>query len=122
MDKTQNLPLDISPLFKFYYELDDPEPVCAFRIASLLTKEETIASLREHLGDQIASWAADLSQWNEKLLINYRLQVASEFLAANFGMLAEASSLAMLKDSLVFWKPTNTAHEMTRSLSVQTSS
>ncbi|KAH0598241.1 hypothetical protein MHUMG1_03536 [Metarhizium humberi] len=122
MDKTQNLPLDISPSFKFYYELDDPEPVCAFRIASLLTKEETIASLREHLGDQIVSWVADLSQWNEKPLINYRLQVASEFLATNFGMLAEASSIAMLKDPLAFWKPANAAHEMTRSFSVQTSS
>ncbi|KID96711.1 FAD/FMN-dependent dehydrogenase, partial [Metarhizium majus ARSEF 297] len=32
MDKTQNLPLDISPSFKFYYKLDDTEPICAFAL------------------------------------------------------------------------------------------
>lgn len=115
------LPREITPSFKFYFELGEPEPVAAFRIGSILSKKETIASVREHLGEEVVAWLPDDSDWNEKKMVDYRLQVAPEPLASNVGILAEATSAEMLERPLDFWKPANAAHEMLRSYIVQTS-
>ncbi|KAH6972694.1 hypothetical protein EDB80DRAFT_758054 [Ilyonectria destructans] len=109
------LPNDISVSFRFHFEPDQLEPVCSFNIVSLLTVDETIRCLNQHLGNKVTSLVDDPSAWNEKSLLDLRMLPASEFLAANPEMLAEVSSLALQEDPLVYWKQTSSSREMARS-------
>ncbi|KAH8650299.1 hypothetical protein BGZ60DRAFT_421700 [Tricladium varicosporioides] len=110
-----NLPRDVSVSFRIHFELDQLEPVCSFNIASLLTADETIHCLNQHLGAEITSLVADPSMWNEKPLADLRMLPASEFLAANPEMLSEVSSTALHEDPLVYWKQASSSREMARS-------
>jgi len=110
-----NLPSDISVSFRFNFEPDQLEPVCSFNIVSLLSAQETIRFLKQHLGNDVTSLVADLSAWNEKTLLDLRMLPASDFLAAHPDMLAEVSSSALHDNPLVYWKPTSSKREMASS-------
>ena len=111
-----NLPWDVSVSFRFYFEPDQLEPVCSFNIVSLLTANETIHCLNQHLGAEVTSLVTtDLSAWNEKSLIDLRMLPASEFLAANPEMLSEVSSTALHENPLLYWKQASSSREMARS-------
>jgi len=79
--------------------------VCSFNIVSLLTADETIRCLKQHVGTEVTSLVTDPSAWNEKSLIDVRMLPASEFLAAN----PEVSSAALHE------KQTSSSREMARS-------
>lgn len=110
-----NLPRDVSVSFRFYFELDQLEPVCSFNIVSLLTANETIHCLNQHLGAEVTSLVTDPSTWNEKPLVDLRMMPASEFLAANPDMLSEVSSTALHENPLLYWKQGSSSREMARS-------
>jgi len=110
-----NLPRDISISFRFHFEPDQLEPVCSFNIISLLTTEETLRYINQHLGNEVTTLVANSSAWNEKSLVDLRMLPASEFLAAHPEMLAELSSAALHENPLVYWNRTSSAREMARS-------
>ncbi len=111
-----NLPRDVSVSFRFYFEPNRLQLVCSFNIVSLLTAQDTIQCLNQHLGAEVASFLTnDLLAWNEKSLIDLRMLPASEFLATNPEMLSEVSSTALHENPLLYWKQTAASREMAAS-------
>jgi hypothetical protein len=110
-----NLPKDISISFRFYFEPDQPDPVCSFNVVSILPVDKTLECLSEHLGSAVAATVVEQSAWSEKSLVDLRMEPASKALAANPQMLAEATPVALHERPLTYWKPTVAAREMARS-------
>ena len=110
-----NLPRDISVSFRFHFEPHQLEPVCSFNIVSLLTIDETLESLKQHLGDEVTSLVADLTGWTTKSLLDLRMLPASDLLASQPQMLAEVSPVGLHEYPLVYWKRSTSLREMARS-------
>lgn len=106
------LPRDISVSFRFHFEPAQLEPVCSFNVVSLLSTVETIDCLRFSLGQDVASLVDDLTQWQEKSLIDLRMLPASPQLAKNPGMLAEVSGRGLYENPEVFWNSQACLREM----------
>uniref|UniRef100_L7JKZ7 FAD-binding PCMH-type domain-containing protein n=1 Tax=Pyricularia oryzae (strain P131) TaxID=1143193 RepID=L7JKZ7_PYRO1 len=110
-----HLPREITVSFRFHFEPTQLGPVCSFNITSLLTAEKTTESLRQHLGPELTAAVFEIASWNEKALVKLRLLPASDALAADPRMLAEASSTALRTNPLVYWKKTAALREMASS-------
>ena len=110
--KAELLPRDISVSFRFHFDPTQMEPVCSFNVVSLLTANETISCLRFHLGPEVTNLVDDLTQWQEKSLIDLRMLPASQRVAKDPGMLAEASGRGLYEHPEVFWNSQACLREM----------
>ncbi|KAH8846612.1 hypothetical protein MCOR27_003820 [Pyricularia oryzae] len=114
--RAYGLPRDVSVSFRFHFEADQVEPVASLNVVSLLSAGETVALVREHMGAEVAALVdGDMAAWSEKTLLDLRMLPASDFLAANPGMLGEVTATALHADPLLYWKPTSSAREMASS-------
>ncbi|KAL3962982.1 hypothetical protein ACCO45_004505 [Purpureocillium lilacinum] len=109
------LPREISVSFRLYFDADVTEPVCSLDIFSLLDVEETIRAISNHLGQSVASIIAHRTSWSEKALIDVRMLNASRNLAADPGMLAEATQSSLNNEPFLYWSQRVCAREMARS-------
>lgn len=110
-----SLPNDISLSFRFHFEPDQQEPVCSFNVVSLLDAHETVRCLNQYLGNEVTSFLGAPDAWNNKGLLDLRMEPASESLAAEPEMLADISTLALHETPLAYWNQTNASQEMARS-------
>ncbi|KAL8396427.1 hypothetical protein RB594_004646 [Gaeumannomyces avenae] len=119
--RAYGLPRDVSVSFRFHFEPDQRAPVASFNIVSLLPARETVGLVRTHMGDEVAALLVDGDMagagaaWNEKSLVDLRMLPASDFLAANPGMLGEVTGEALHASPLTYWKATSSAREMASS-------
>lgn len=113
--RAATLPNDVSISFRFFFETDHPQPLCSFNIVSLLSASDTILVLSQYLGSEVASIVHDLSDWNEKTLLDLRLVPASEFIAKNPGALEEMCPVQLQDRPLTYWKESTSLREMARS-------
>lgn len=110
--KAGSLPRDISVSFRLHFDPAQLEPVCSFNVVSLLTACETVSYLHSHLGPNVAHLVDDLTQWHEKSLIDLRMLPASQRVAQDPGMLAEASGRGLHENPEVFWNNLACSREM----------
>lgn len=97
------LPRDITLSFRFHVDPDKNEPMCSLNITSLLSADETIHHLQQHLDGSVASFFTDRSGWNEKAFTDLRMLPASDYLARNPKMLAEITSAVLLEHPETYW-------------------
>lgn len=109
------LPTEISIAFRMYFMPDQRAPTTFFNVFSLLTIEETLEHLRAVFPPEVMELIGERSRWSENSLMDLRLIPASETLAANPGMLAEATASLLQQQPLLFWEPNKSAREMGRS-------
>lgn len=114
-ERARSLPREISVSFRFHFELGAQDPSISFNIVSILSAEETIRLLQQHLGLEVTALVSDISCWSEKTMMDLRMLPASETLASNPGMLGEATADAMKENPEVFWSKKWCLREMSRS-------
>lgn len=113
--RAQDLPKEITMAFRFFFKPFQLEPICSFNIQSLLSAEETVATVRAVLGDAVGDLIADLSKWNTGTLVDLRMQPASELVNNNRTMLSDMTITALHSTPNIYWEEGSLLREMARS-------
>lgn len=113
--RSQALPHEITMAFRFFFKPFQREPICSFNIQSLLSAEQTIATVTSVLGPEVGALISDLSAWNTGSLVDLRMQPASDLVNNNRSMLADMTITALHSTPDIYWESGSLLREMARS-------